>query len=108
LFLKHVSTAKARCSTDQRSMATELLWVSLEWRSRTNSPRQQFHLQLCCQMVGYFCRTCISAALSFFKAWHRRCACGTYKERDKKDCISVIMFNFKCFESRWDLIYNEA
>jgi hypothetical protein len=25
LFLKYVSTTKARCSTDQRSMATEML-----------------------------------------------------------------------------------
>jgi len=46
LFLKIVSTAKTRCSTDQRSMATEMLWVSLEGRSRTNSPRQRFHSQL--------------------------------------------------------------
>jgi hypothetical protein len=43
LFLKIVSTAKNRCSTDQRSTATEMLWVSLEGRSRTNSPRQLFH-----------------------------------------------------------------
>ena len=57
LFLKIVSTAKARCSTDQRSMATEMLWVSLEERSRTNSPRQRFHSQLCYQIVRYFCRT---------------------------------------------------
>ena len=57
LFLKHVSTVKARCSTDQHPMATEMLWVSLEGCSRTNSPRQQFHSQLCCQIVRYFCRT---------------------------------------------------
>jgi hypothetical protein len=57
LFLKIVSTAKARCSTDQRSVATEMLWVSLEERSRTNSPRQRFHSQLCYQIVRYFCRT---------------------------------------------------
>ena len=56
LFLKYVSTAKARCSTDQRSIATEMLWVSLEGRSKTNSPHQQFHSQLCCQIVRYFCR----------------------------------------------------
>ena len=37
LFLKYVSTAKAWCCTDQRSMTTEMLWVSLEKRSRTNS-----------------------------------------------------------------------
>jgi hypothetical protein len=43
LFLKYVSTVKARCSTDQRSVATEILWVSLEERLRTNSPRQSFH-----------------------------------------------------------------
>jgi hypothetical protein len=57
LFLKIISTAKSRCSTDQRSMATEMLWVSLEGRSRTNYPRQRFHLHLCCQIVRYFCRT---------------------------------------------------
>jgi len=57
LFLKYVSTAKARCSTDQRSMANEMLWVSLEEHSRTNSPCQRFHSQLFCQNVMYFCRT---------------------------------------------------
>ena len=57
LFLKYVSTAKARCSTDQHSMATEMLWVSLEKCSRTNSPRQQFPSQLFCKIVRYFCRT---------------------------------------------------
>ena len=56
LFLKYVSTAKVRCSTDQHSMATEMLWVSLEGLSRTNSPRQRFHSQLCYQIVRYFCR----------------------------------------------------
>jgi len=30
----------------QRSMATQMLWVSLEERSRTNSARQRFHSQL--------------------------------------------------------------
>jgi hypothetical protein len=57
LYLKYVSTAKARCSTDPRSMATEMLWIALEERSRTNSPRQRFHSQLFCKIVGYFCRT---------------------------------------------------
>jgi hypothetical protein len=57
LFLKIVSTAKTRCSTDQRSMTSEMLWVSLEERSRTNSPRQRFHSQLCYHIVRYFCRT---------------------------------------------------
>ena len=37
-------------------MATEMLWVSLEGRSRTYSP-PRFHSQLCCQIVRYFCRT---------------------------------------------------
>jgi hypothetical protein len=55
LFLKIVSTAKARCPTFQRSMATEMLWVSLEERSRTNSPRQRFHSQLFYKVVRYFC-----------------------------------------------------
>ena len=57
--LKYVSTAKARCFTDQCSMAAEMLWVSLEGHSRTNSPRQRFHSQLCCQIVRYFCQPCI-------------------------------------------------
>ena len=56
-FWNTVSTAKARCSTDQRSMATEMLWVSLEERSRTNPPHQRFHSQLFCKIVRYFCRT---------------------------------------------------
>jgi hypothetical protein len=38
-------------------MATEMLWVWLEGRSRTNSPRQRFHSQLFCKIVRYFCRT---------------------------------------------------
>jgi len=57
LFLEYFSTAKARCSTDKRSMATEMLCVSLEGRSKTNSPRQQFQSQLCCQIISYFCQT---------------------------------------------------
>jgi hypothetical protein len=57
LFLKYVSTAKARCSTDQRWMATEMLWVSPEECSRTNSPRQRFHSQLFFKIVRYFCQT---------------------------------------------------
>jgi len=32
-------------------------WVSLEGCSRTNSPHQRFHSQLCYQIVRYFCRT---------------------------------------------------
>jgi hypothetical protein len=38
-------------------MATEMLWVSLEERSRTNFPIQRFHSQPCYQIVRYFCRT---------------------------------------------------
>ena len=57
VFEIRLHTSKARCSTDQRSMATEMLWVSLEERSRTNSPRQRFHSQLFCKIVRYFCRT---------------------------------------------------
>jgi len=38
-------------------MATKMLWVSLEGRSRRNSPRQRFHSQLCCQIFRYFWRT---------------------------------------------------
>ena len=57
VVLEIVSAARARCSTDQRSMATEMPWVSLEGRPRTNFPRQRFHSQLCCQIVSYFCWT---------------------------------------------------
>jgi hypothetical protein len=57
LSFKYVSTEKAQCSIDQRSVATEMLWISLEGRWRTNFPCQQFHLQLCCQIVRYFCQT---------------------------------------------------
>jgi len=53
----YVSTAKARCSINQRSMATEMVWISLEGCSRTNSPCQRFHSQLFCKIVRYFCRT---------------------------------------------------
>jgi hypothetical protein len=56
VFFKYVSTVKAQCSTDQRSRATVLLCVSLEGHSRTNSPHQRFHSQLCYQIVRYFCR----------------------------------------------------
>jgi hypothetical protein len=56
LFFKIVSTAKTQCSTDQLSMATAMLWVSLEGRSRTNSARQRFYSQLCYQIVRYICR----------------------------------------------------
>jgi len=58
-----VSTAKAWCSTDQRSMATQMLWVLLEERSRTNSPCQWFLSQLFCKIVGYFCRTLYTGCL---------------------------------------------
>jgi hypothetical protein len=54
--LKYVSTAKARCSTDQHFLATEILWVWLEEGSTTNSPRQRFHSKLFCKIVRYFCR----------------------------------------------------
>jgi hypothetical protein len=53
----YVSTAKAQCCTDQRCMATEMLWVSLEEHSRTNSPCQRFHSQLFCKIIRHFCRT---------------------------------------------------
>jgi hypothetical protein len=34
-----------------------MLWVLLEERSRTNSPRQRFHSQPCWKIIRYFCRT---------------------------------------------------
>jgi hypothetical protein len=64
LFLKYVSTAKPWCSTDQRSVVTQMLWVSLEERSRTNSPRQRFHSQLFCKIVRHFCRTLYKAIVN--------------------------------------------
>ena len=68
VVLEILSTATARCSKDQRSMATDMLWVSLEGRSRTNSPRQWFHSQLCCQIVSYFCQTLYLYCLSCFSS----------------------------------------
>jgi hypothetical protein len=64
IISKYVSTSKARYSTDQRSMATEMLWVLLEERSRTNSPRQWFHSQLFCKIVRCFWRTLYNAELN--------------------------------------------
>jgi len=68
LFFKYISTAKARCSTDQCFMATEMLWVSLEEEehSRTNSPCQRFHSQLFCKIVRYFCRTLYIVVILMF------------------------------------------
>ena len=62
-FSEYVCTSKARCSTDQCSMATEMLWVSLEGRSRTNSPCQWFHSNLFYKTVRYFCWTLYNRAL---------------------------------------------
>ena len=55
LFQTYVSTAKTRCSTHQHSIATEMFWVMLGERPRTNYPRKRFHSQLCCQIVRYIC-----------------------------------------------------
>jgi hypothetical protein len=63
LFLKYVSTAKAGCSTDQRSMATEMLWVSLEERSRTNSLHQPFTHSCFAKSSGISARPCIEINL---------------------------------------------
>ena len=49
-------------------MVTETLWVSLEGRSRTNSPHQRFHSQLFCKIVRYFCRTLYILCESIKKA----------------------------------------
>jgi hypothetical protein len=38
-----------------------MLWVSLEGRSRTNSPHQRFHSKLFCKVVKYFCWTLYKA-----------------------------------------------
>ena len=38
-------------------MVTEMLWVSLEERSRTNSPCQRFRSQLFCKIDRYFSQT---------------------------------------------------
>jgi hypothetical protein len=45
------------------SMATEMLCVLLEGRSKKNSPSQRFHTQLCCQIVRYFCQACMMFAV---------------------------------------------
>jgi len=76
LFFKYVSTAKARCSTDQPSMAIEILWVSQEERSRTNSPRQRFHSELFCQIVMYFCRTLYVRGTRYGAARPKSWVCG--------------------------------
>ena len=72
VVLKYISTAKAWCSTDQSSMANRMLWVSLEERSRTNSPHQRFQSEPCCQIVRYFCRTLYMsrAVLNERDVWH--------------------------------------
>jgi len=62
--------SESRRSTDQHSMATEMLWVSLEGRSVTNSPLQWFHSQLCCQMVSYLCWTLYKSHVYVRYAWH--------------------------------------
>jgi len=71
LFLKYNSTLKARCSTDQRSMATEMLWVSLEGRSKTNFPRQQFRSQLCWKIVRYVSRTLYNSSYALGNVPHK-------------------------------------
>jgi hypothetical protein len=70
-YLNTTPQRKPRYSTDQRSMANEILQVSLEGRSRTNSPRQRFHSQLCLQIVRYFCRTLYKTGVErLATAWH--------------------------------------
>jgi hypothetical protein len=86
LFLKHVSTAKVRCSTDQRSMATEMRWVSLEGHSRTNSPRQRFHSQLFCKIVRYFCRTLYKRNI-FFKMVYFPCLAADMNRTQRKRLV---------------------
>ena len=61
--------SESRRSTDQHSMATEMLCDSLEGRSRTNSPRQTFHSHLYCKSSG------ISAGLWTFP-WTVICFCN--------------------------------
>jgi hypothetical protein len=57
VVFKYVSIAKAQCSADQRTMANQMLRVSLKLHSRTNSPRQRFHSQLSAISAGPCIRT---------------------------------------------------
>jgi len=99
LFLKYISTAKARCSTDQCSMATQMLWVSLEERSKTSYPCQRFHSQLCCKIVKYFCQTLyikmIYAELLWTLYWiclrWSHCSCF-FSGSNTGLCCSVVWF----------------
>jgi hypothetical protein len=50
-------------------MATEMPWVCLEGRSRTNFPRQRFHSHLCYQIVRYFCRTLYKSGAVWSVDW---------------------------------------
>jgi hypothetical protein len=76
VFFKYVSTAKAPCSTDQPSMANEMLWVSLEERSRTNSSCQRSHSKLFFKIVRYFCRDPVDALMVRYRRFRSlNCAC---------------------------------
>jgi hypothetical protein len=66
LFFKYVSTAKTRSYADHCPIATEMLWVSLEGRSKTNSPRQQFQSYLFFQKSVNFAGHCTTLNRQFY------------------------------------------
>jgi hypothetical protein len=107
-FLKIISTAKTLCCTDQRSMANEMLWVSLEGRSGTNSPRQRFLSQLCYQIVRYFCQTLyLSGKITFQKIFDL--SSRTYFENWKGMIAAVEVknhwYNRKCYGRTASLVW---
>jgi hypothetical protein len=53
----YVSTAKARCSTDQRSMATEMLLSPTRRALKDKFPTPTVPLTTVLKIVRYFCRT---------------------------------------------------
>jgi hypothetical protein len=95
-------------------MTTEVLWVSLEERSRTNSPRQWFHSQLCYQIVSYFCRTLYMGTWYIIQInWPNRCSSFTSLLLDVY--VSLNMFRapphpssgaYNCTNSLWFYRWN--
>jgi hypothetical protein len=105
VFLNYVSTATSRCCRDQRSMATDMLWVSLEGRSKTNSRRQQFHSQLCCQIVRFYCW----ALYKYEAIWvHPAVIIALYKSNTISEggCFSV--FACRIYEGNDGILYKHS
>jgi len=109
---------KPLCFTDQRFMATQMLSVSLEERSRTNSIHQLLHPQLFCKIVRYFCQTLYYAYLKrkpgVYNTDGAVCLyvkdCEYLSEREKLFCYTDTFYlpfpcSFKrCYQLMWILI----